>query len=297
MDSAGTVAIVGVGLIGGSIGLAIRKRALASEVIGVGRDQATLELAVRLGAIDRGTTDLEAGVAEADVVVVCTPVSRIADDVRRVAEAAPGHVLVTDAGSSKRQIVETVERQPRSAAVFVGAHPLAGSERRGVNHARADLFEGRVCVLTPTARTRPDRGRRAHGFWSALGCRVLEMAPGEHDEVLAYTSHLPHALAAALASSVPTDWLPLAAGAYRDCTRVAAADTALWTAIFRDNRGPLLKALGTVQECLDAFKYALMTDDEEAIRRWWGQAKGRRDLFDAQLDTPAPTQGPWPETT
>jgi prephenate dehydrogenase len=297
LESPGTVAIVGVGLIGGSIGLALRSRELASGVIGVGRDQATLDLAVRLGAIDRGTTDLEAGVAEADVVVVCTPVSRIAEDVRRAAEAAPGHVLVTDAGSSKRQIVEAVERQPHSAAVFVGAHPVAGSERRGVNHARADLFEDRVCVLTPTARTRPDRGRRAHGFWASLGCRVLEMAPAEHDEVLAYTSHLPHALAAALASSVPADWLPLAAGAYRDCTRVAAADTGLWTAIFRDNRGPLLKALGTVQECLDAFKYALMTDDEEAIRRWWGQAKGRRDLFDAQLATPEPTPDPWPETT
>jgi prephenate dehydrogenase len=293
----GTVAIVGVGLIGGSIGLVLRGRELASDVIGVGRDQSALEVAVGLGAITRGTTDLEAGVALADVVLVCTPVSRIADDVRRAAEAAPSHVLVTDAGSSKRQIVEAVERHPRAAAVFVGAHPLAGSERRGVHHARADLFDDRVCVLTPTARTRPDRIRGARAFWSSLGCRVLEMAPSEHDEVVAYTSHLPHALAAALAASVPTDWLPLAAGAYRDCTRVAAADTGLWTAIFRDNRGPLLKALGTVQECLDAFKYALMTDDDEAIRKWWGQAKARRDLFDAQLTTPEPTQDPWPEPT
>jgi prephenate dehydrogenase len=292
-----TVAIVGVGLIGGSIGLALRSRALASEVIGVGRDPSALESAVRLGAIDRGTTDLEAGLVEADVVVVCTPVSRIADDVRRAAEAAPGHVLVTDAGSSKRQIVEAVERHPKSASVFVGAHPLAGSERRGVNHARADLFENRVCVVTPTARTRPDRTRTAHSFWSSLGCRILEMSPSEHDEVVAYTSHLPHALAAALASSVPTDWLPLAAGAFRDGTRVAAAETGLWTAIFRDNRGPLLKALGTVQECLDALKYALMTDDEEAIRQWWGRAKERRDLFNRQLATPEPTKDPAPGTT
>ena len=175
-------------------------------------------------------------------MVVCTPVSRIADDVRRVAEAAPAHVLVTDAGSSKRQIVEAVERHPRSAAVFVGAHPLAGSERRGVNHARADLFEGRVCVLTPTAATRPDRNRLARSLLGVARLPRLEMSPSEHDEVLAYTSHLPHALAAALASSVPTDWLPLAAGAYRDGTRVAAADTGLWTAIFRDNRGPLAQS-------------------------------------------------------
>jgi prephenate dehydrogenase len=297
LERLGTVAIIGVGLIGGSIGLALRSRTLTSEVIGVGRDQTALDAAADQGAITRGTTDLEAGVSEADVVVVCTPVSRIADDVRRAAEAAPGHVLVTDAGSSKRQIVEAVERHPRSASVFVGAHPLAGSERRGAGHARADLFDDRVCVLTPTARTRPDRSRRVHAFWSALGCRILEMSPSEHDEVVAYTSHLPHALAAALASSVPPDWLPLAAGAFRDGTRVAAADTGLWTAIFRDNRGPLLKALGTVQECLDAFKYALMTDDEEAIRRWWGHAKDRRDLFNRQLTKPGPTTDPVSETS
>ena len=291
------VAIVGVGLIGGSIGLALKSRGLASEVVGLGRDQAALESAVRLGAIDRGTTDLVEAVALAQVVVVCTPVSRIADDVRRVAESAPAQVLVTDAGSSKRQIVETVERHPRSATVFVGAHPLAGSERRGVHHARADLFDSRVCVITPTPRTRPDRNRLARSFWSGLGCRVIEMSPADHDEVVAFTSHLPHAVAAALASSVLPQWLPLAAGAYRDGTRVAAADTGIWTAIFRDNRGPLLKALGTLQERLDAFKYALMTDDEEAIRLWWNQARERRDLFDAQLNSPDPTADPADRST
>jgi prephenate dehydrogenase len=294
LELVGTVALVGVGLIGGSIGLALRTRKLASEVIGVGRDQATLDQACRLGAIDRGTTDFGDGVAAAEVVVVCTPVSRVAEDVRHVAELAPSHTLVTDAGSTKRQIIETVERHPRSAAVFVGAHPLAGSERKGAAHARADLFEGRVCVLTPTPRTRPERTRQARAFWTSVGCRVVEMGPSEHDEVLAYTSHLPHALAAALASAVPVEWLPLAAGAYKDGCRVAAADTTLWTAIFRDNRGPLLKALGTLQERLDAFKYALMTDDEEAIGRWWHQAKERRDRFDAQNVPPegTPDSGP-----
>src|SRR5208282_6270744 len=100
-------------------------------------------------------------------------------------------------------------------------------------------------------------------FWASLGCRLVEMSPAEHDEILAHTSHLPHALAAALAAAVPAEWQALAAGAFRDGTRVAAADTGLWTAIFRDNRGPLLKALGHLQESLDAFKYALMTDDED----------------------------------
>jgi prephenate dehydrogenase len=111
---------------------------------------------------------------------------------------------------------------------------------------------------------------------------MLEMSPTEHDEVLAYTSHLPHALAAALALAVPTEWLALAAGAYRDGTRVAAADATLWTAIFRDNRGPLLKALGALEERVAAFKYAVMTDDEHAMREWWNQARQRRRLFEAR---------------
>ncbi len=290
MKRFGTAVIIGVGLIGGSIGLALRARRLASHVIGVGRNAALLEQAVQSGAIDRGTIELESAVADADLIVVCTPVNRIAADVLRAAEAAPADVLINDVGSSKRQIVEAIERHPRSAAAFVGAHPIAGSERRGASHARADLFDARVCIITPTPRTSLDRTRETLVLWTALGCRVVEMSPVEHDEILAYTSHLPHAVAAALAASVPAEWLPLAAGAYRDGTRVAAADTELWAAIFRDNRGPMLKALGTLQDCLDAFKYALMTDDEAAIRSWWDLARARRNLFTAEFDPadPAP---------
>jgi prephenate dehydrogenase len=290
LEQQGTVAVIGVGLIGGSIGLALRSRKIASDVIGVGRDPATLDEAVRLGAIDRGTTQVREGVASADIVVVCTPVNRVAEDVRRAAEVAPAEVLVMDVGSTKRQIVETVERQTRTSSVFVGAHPIAGSERRGVANARAELFDTRPCVLTPTPRTQAERLGRAWKFWTAIGCRVLEMGPAEHDEILAYTSHLPHAIAAALASSVPADWLPLAAGAFRDGTRVAAADTGLWTAIFRENRGPLLKALDSLQDRLAHFKYALMTDDEEAIRRWWDQARHRRDVFDGQSHPPTASE-------
>jgi prephenate dehydrogenase len=291
LERFGTVAIIGVGLIGGSIGMALRSRRIAAHVVGVGRDQRSLDVAASNGAIDRGTTDFDSGVSEADLVIVCTPVNRIAEDVCRAALAAPADVLITDVGSSKRQIVETIERHSRSAAAFVGAHPIAGSDRRGALHARPDLLEGRVCILTPTPRTPLERTREALSLWTALGCRVVEMSPVEHDEILAYTSHLPHAVAAALAGSVPAEWLPLAAGAYRDGTRVAAADTEIWAAIFRENRGPMLKALGTLQNCLDTFKYALMTDDEQAIRSWWEQARSRRILFSAEL---GPTESPGP---
>jgi prephenate dehydrogenase len=128
---------------------------------------------------------------------------------------------------------------------------------------------------------------RAWDFWAGLGCRIVEMGPAEHDEVVAFTSHLPHALAAALAAAVPADWLPLAAGAFRDGTRVAGADTELWTAIFRENRGPLMNAVAKLQDRLSALKYGLMTDDEESIRRWWEDARARRVLFESR-QPPAP---------
>jgi prephenate dehydrogenase len=286
LERLGTVAIVGVGLIGGSIGLALRARGLAERVVGIGRSEAALEEARRLGAIDEGTTDPERGVAVADVVVVCTPVTCIAADVLRAAEHGPGHVLVTDAGSTKRQIVAEVEACPRALAAFVGAHPIAGSERKGVAHARAELFEERACVLTPTAQTPRDRLERARRFWALLGGRVIEMAPEDHDDALARTSHLPHVAAAALAAVVPAELLALAAGAYRDGTRVAGSDPDLWTGIFLENRGPVLGALADFQAELADFGRALEAGDDAWIRRWWAAAQARRARFDAPDATP-----------
>jgi prephenate dehydrogenase len=274
------VAIVGVGLIGGSIGLALRASGLSERVVGVGRTPARLRAAQELGAIDDATTEPARGVAEADVVVVCTPVTQIAADVHQAASSGPDMVLVTDAGSTKRRIVEAVENNPRSRSVYVGGHPLAGSERQGVEHAREELFEGRVCVLTPTAATPPDRLHRARGFWTALGCRIVELDPTAHDDALALTSHLPHVLAAALAAAVPGDALRLAAGAFRDGTRVAGADAALWAAIFLENRAPLLRALEGFENQLGRFRQALEARDESAIRSWWEVARARRGQFD-----------------
>jgi prephenate dehydrogenase len=278
----GTVAIVGVGLIGGSIGLALRARGLTRRVVGIGRGEATLDEARRLGAIDAGTTDLDRGVAEAEIAVVCTPVTRIAADVMRAAERGPDGILVTDAGSTKVRIVEAVQAHERPRGTFVAAHPIAGSERKGVAHSRADLFDGRVCVLTPNEHTPADRLERARSFWRSLGCRLVEMDPRAHDDALALTSHLPHAVASALAAAVPAELLPFAAGAYRDGTRVAGSDAALWAGIFCENRVPVLKALSAFQDQLTSFRAALQSGDEGQIRHWWESARSRRRLFDVE---------------
>ncbi len=282
MEHLGTVAIVGVGLIGGSIGLALRNRGLAERVVGIGRDETRLAEGVRRGAIDEGTTDPRRGVAGAEVVVVCTPVTRIASDVRAAAESGSEGMLIIDAGSTKKLIVEEVEQHSRARAAFVGGHPIAGSERKGVEHANPDLFEGRTCVLTPTARTPADRLRRARGFWGGLGSRLIETSPAAHDEALALTSHLPHAVASALAGTVPVHTLAMAAGAYRDGTRVAMSDADLWSGIFRANKLPVLEAIRVFRSHLLALESALGNDDDRAIRAWWEEGRAHRTAFDAR---------------
>ncbi|WP_254053353.1 prephenate dehydrogenase [Singulisphaera sp. GP187] len=285
LERLGTVAIIGVGLIGGSIGQALRSRGLAARVVGIGRDPARLAEAVQLGAIDTGTTELARGVDGAEVVVVCTPVTRIADDVRDVAEFGPEGVLITDAGSTKQRIVAAVELDPRSRACFVGGHPIAGSERKGVASAAPDLFDGKACILTPTENTPPERLQRARDFWSGLGCRLIELSPRKHDSALALTSHLPHAVAAALAGSIPRETLTMAAGAYRDGTRVAGSDGSLWAGIFRENRAPILESLKTFRDSLAGLESALEADDERGIIAWWEHAKNRRAHFDSLNDS------------
>lgn len=281
MNRKQTVAIIGVGLIGGSIGQALRTRGISERVIGIGRHLHRLEEAQRLGAIDSWTTEIAQGVAKADVVVVCTPVNRIVEDIQHAAEFVPVGALITDAGSTKRRIVEQVERQELARTFFVGAHPLAGSERTGVVAARADLLDGRVCVLTPTPRTVAARLEQARRFWQSVGCRIVELGLEAHDEALARTSHLPHAVAAALASAVPEPWLNLAAGAYRDGTRVAGADASLWAGIFLENRRQVLEALVDFREQLTTFERALANRDEETLREWWDAARQRRQRFEA----------------
>src|SRR3954469_3517791 len=226
-----TVAIIGVGLIGGSIGLALRERKLAQKIIGIGRRQQSLDAARKVGAIDHGVTNLANGVSQAQLIIVATPVDTIAERVVQASAACPAGALITDAGSTKASIVAAVDAglaSRRSGPRFVGSHPLAGDHRTGPEHARADLFDGRVVVITPTEHTRPAAVTEVSGFWQSLGANVRTMKPGDHDAALALTSHLPHIVAVALAAATRTELLPLTASGWRDTTRVAGGDPELW---------------------------------------------------------------------
>jgi prephenate dehydrogenase len=263
-----TVAIVGVGLIGGSIGLALRERKLARSIVGIGRRQASLDVARRVGAIDHGVTTIAEGVSRAQLVVVCTPVDTIAERVIQVAALCPPAALITDAGSTKEKIVVAIDAGlsgRRSGPRFVGSHPLAGDHRTGADHARGDLFDRRTVVVTPTPATRPAAVTEVSGFWQAVGANVTTMSPAEHDAALAITSHLPHLVAVALAAATPKNLIPLAASGWRDTTRIAGGDPNLWQPIFAANHDRVLEAIDRFSDSLTGLREALEQGDYETL--------------------------------
>lgn len=274
-----TLTIVGVGLIGGSVGLAAKSRGAARRVIGVGRSAEFLELAVAHGAIDVGTTDLREGVRDADLTVVCTPVDQIAAVVIEAASYCRPDAVLTDAGSTKGTVVRDLAGRLPARVAFVGSHPLAGSEKSGVEHAQADLFSHKMVVVTPTADTPPAAVERVEGFWRAIGARVERMTPDDHDRAVAFTSHLPHAVAAAAAGVLPPHWLPLAASGFRDTTRVAAGDPELWDAIIRSNKTAVLAAAAKFADRFDEFRRLLAAGDGPGLVRFLDEGKQVRDAL------------------
>jgi prephenate dehydrogenase len=276
-----TVAIVGVGLIGGSIGLALRERKLARRVIGIGRRKASLDKALARGCVTEITTRIADGVKQAGLIVVCSPVELIAEHVAQAGRHCPEGSLLTDAGSTKAELVVKAEtaladRFPMHMP-FVGSHPLAGSEKNGPEAASADLFTGRVVVVTETEVSDHDVVDTIEQFWQSLGARVVRMSPEDHDAALARTSHLPHLIASALAAATPTELLPLTATGWQDSTRIAGGDVELWRQIFLANRSPTLKALADFETVLSRFRAALEAADGSVLAELLAEGKRRRD--------------------
>lgn len=277
-----TIAIVGVGLLGGSIGLAVRERHLARRVVGIGRDLAKLREAENRHAVTDVTTDLADGIRDANLVIICTPVETIVDFVRQIAPAVGKGTLITDVGSTKATIVAGADKVLADGkglwASFVGSHPLAGSEKNGVLFAKADLLEGRTVIVTPSDQTDRDAADRVERFWQALGAKTVRVTPQEHDVAIAATSHLPHLVASALAAATQANDLPLAGSGWSDTTRVAAGDAELWRQILLDNRVHTLKALDRFEKLVAAFRLALEAGDSAALATLLTQGKRNRDF-------------------
>ncbi len=280
-----TVAIVGVGLIGGSIAAALKQRGLARRVIGVGRSRTRLEAACRLGLLDDATEDLAEAGRRANLLVFCTPVDRIVAGVRDAARACRPGTLITDAGSVKGPICRELETGLPPGIDFVGSHPLAGSEKQGFEAADPELFRGRVCVLTPLEQTPRIAVERVSRFWAALGAHTLEMTPRDHDHAVAETSHFPHVAAAALVAALSEDHRQLAASGFRDTTRIAGGDPDLWTSILIQNAAEVLSSLDKYARVLNAFRHALRVRSEEDLKRLLGDAKTSRDRLGYENST------------
>jgi prephenate dehydrogenase len=256
------LAIVGVGLLGGSVAKAVRAHGLAREIVGVGRDLTRLEPARRDGTLDRVTTDLAAGVAGADRVLLAATVianEALLAQVWRV--AAPG-AIVTDVGSTKRGIVAAAERlaPSRHDVAFVGSHPMAGSEKAGYAVARVDLFQNAIVVVTPTDTTAPATAKSIAEFWMAQGARVVTLDPATHDRAVAAISHLPHVAAWALVDAVmrfEPEAMAVAARGFKDTTRIAASDPDVWREILLDNREALRASLVSFRGALDELEALL----------------------------------------
>jgi prephenate dehydrogenase len=275
------LAIVGVGLLGGSVAKAARSGGLARRIVGVGRDPERLRPAVDDGTLDAAVTDLDAGVREADVVLLAAPVLAIEGLLERVWRAAPEGALVTDVGSTKRNIVRAAERlvATRSLA-FVGSHPLAGSEQAGYRVARADLFRGATVVVTPTEKTELAALKKITELWEALGARVTALDPETHDRTVAAISHLPHLIACALvdgAGRVEPAALELAARGFRDTTRIAAGDPDMWTEIFLANRDALTAGIEAFREALADLQRVIDAGGVEPLRAQLARIKAIRE--------------------
>ncbi len=276
------VTLLGVGLLGGSLGRGLLEGSLAHTVMGFVRRAETIDEALSVGAISEGTRSLEKAVSGADLVVLCTPLQVMERLLREALPYLPANALVTDVGSVKQPVVALAERLlDGHGAQFVGSHPMAGSEKTGVLASRADLFRKRMCVLTPTDKTSEENVRRIEALWSGLGASVLHLDPDHHDALVARGSHLPHLIASLLAHQVldpEGDPLQpqLCATGFRDTTRIAAGDGRMWRDILEQNRGEVLKALGGFRERLADLESILKAEPSDDLLAWLETARDRR---------------------
>ncbi|MDO8526045.1 MAG: prephenate dehydrogenase [Candidatus Omnitrophota bacterium] len=274
------ITIIGVGLIGGSIGLAIKKNGLAKEVAGVFHHRATLKKALKREAIDKGVMDIRRGVMNADLVILAAPVSSIARLGREAVEYAKPGAIITDVGSTKKWVVEQMEKAVRQSSVsFVGSHPMAGSEHASVDFARFDLMKGSPCIVTKTSRTSAQALKKVMNFWKGLGGKVKVMTPAEHDRSVALISHLPHIVAFSLAGAIPEKDFVYAAEGFKDTTRVASSDPFLWADIFLTNKKEVIKACRLFESSYKNILKALSAEDYQGIVRALSRAKSKRDKF------------------
>ena len=274
------VTIIGVGLIGGSLGMAIKRNGVAQEVVGLSHRHTSLVYALKNNAIDRAFYDIKKAVEHADMVIMATPVNAIVNLLPTVARCLKRGCIVTDVGSTKVTIVDTAEKTFPSSSFFVGSHPLAGSEKQGAEFATADLFQNSLCVVTPTEKTNRAAEEKVEAMWKRLGAVIKTLPPIEHDRILSYISHLPHLVAYALIGVVPQEYLPYAASGLRDTTRIAASSVNMWSDICLLNSKNIVHSLDELVKSLAVLRKYIVAKDDQNLTEAFKKSKSKRDALD-----------------
>jgi prephenate dehydrogenase len=282
------LSIIGVGLIGGSLALALKQAGYCKRIVGIGRNRDRLQAACKAGVVDQGTTDYAEGLADADMILVAVPLNAYVDAFKQIKGKLKAHAVITDVGSAKACVIaDAIKVFGGLPPNFVPGHPIAGTEKSGFEAAFAELYRKRRVVLTPTAETSADAVKAVTAMWQAAGAVVEETDADHHDRVLAATSHLPHILAFGLVDSLAKannveEIFRFAAGGFRDFTRIAASDPAVWRDICLRNRDALLKALELYGKDLNEMRNAIAHGDEATLMEIFTRAKTARDKFSFQ---------------
>jgi len=277
------LAVVGVGLIGGSLALALKEAGAVGHVVGIGRGLPNLETALRLGVVDSYTLDLAAGVADADVIFLATPVQALGTVAEQAMPYLKAGAIITDGGSVKQAVIDAIEPHLRDDVHFVPGHPIAGTENSGAEAAFATLYRDRRCILTPTGKTASEALHRMQRMWQLVGSQVVIMDVEKHDRVLAAISHLPHMVAYALVNAVGSydryneNILEYSAGGFRDFTRIASSDPTMWRDIAMTNREALIEMMEQFETFFAELKEDVAIGSGERLFEFFRRSKESRD--------------------
>lgn len=271
------ISIIGLGLLGGSLAMAIRSRLSDCEITGYDANADAMEAAMAAGVIHRTAHDAASACSGADCAILCVPVGGIGGILEGIAAHLNPGTIVTDVGSTKRSIVATAGRLLPTGVHFVGSHPMAGRELSGFAAARADLFNKALCLTTPVDQTDDSALQKVETLWRSLGAKIVRLSPEEHDTLVAQISHLPHVLASALVNAVGDQAMSIAGPGFRDFTRIAAGDGGLWRDILIDNADEVCRSISRFRAELDRLEAMVKSGRSEELRTWLSQAAARRN--------------------